>query len=67
MPEMIRHSKSILKLAMDTVDERTRHLTDHIYHMITFAAIVICRLLNAYPEKVASTYNIDELEFLTLT
>ncbi|CAG8907662.1 unnamed protein product [Penicillium nalgiovense] len=64
VPEMIRHSKEIVKLAMDTVDERTRHLTDHIYHMITFAAIVICRLLNAYPEKVASTHNIDELELL---
>ncbi|KAF3027066.1 hypothetical protein E8E15_008137 [Penicillium rubens] len=64
VPELIRHSKAIVKLAMDTVDERTRHLTDHIYHMITFAAIVICRLLNAYPEKVASTYNIDELESL---
>ncbi|KAF9245147.1 hypothetical protein DTO027I6_9214 [Penicillium roqueforti] len=62
--EMIRHSTAIVQLAMDTVDERTRHLTDHIYHMITFAAIVICRLLNAYQEQVASTHNIEELEFL---
>jgi len=62
--EMIRHSTAIVRLAMDTVDERTRHLTDHIYHMITFAAIVICRLLNAYHEQVASTHNVDELESL---
>ncbi|KAJ6150251.1 hypothetical protein N7471_001450 [Penicillium samsonianum] len=62
--EMIRHATAIVQLAMDTVDERTRHLTDHIYHMITFAAIVICRLLNGYQEQVASTHNIDELELL---
>ncbi|KAF4767193.1 hypothetical protein N7455_011444 [Penicillium solitum] len=62
--EMVRHATAIVQLAMDTVDERTRHLTDHIYHMITFAAIVICRLLNAYQEQVASTHNIDELELL---
>lgn len=62
--EMIHHSTEIVQLAMDTVDERTRHLTDHIYHMITFAAIVICRLLNAHQEQVASTHNIDELELL---
>ena len=62
--EMIRHATAIVQLAMDTVDERTRHLTDHIYHMNTFAAIVICRLLNAYQEQVASTHNIDELELL---
>ncbi|KAJ5984949.1 hypothetical protein N7499_008793 [Penicillium canescens] len=62
--EMIRHSTAIVQLAMDTVDERTRHLTDHIYHMITFAAIVICRLSTAYQEQVASTHNIDELDSL---
>ncbi|KAJ5375542.1 hypothetical protein N7517_007548 [Penicillium concentricum] len=62
--EMIRHSTAIVQLAMDTVDERTRHLTDHIYHMITFAAIVICRLLNAYQEQVTSTHKINELELL---
>lgn len=62
--EMIRHSTAIVHLAMDTVDERTRHLTDHIYHMITFAAIVICRLLNAYREQVASTHDADQLDTL---
>ncbi|CAG8018764.1 unnamed protein product [Penicillium salamii] len=62
--EMIRHSTSIVHLAMETVDERTRHLTDHIYHMITFAAIVICRLLNGYREQVASTHDVDQLDSL---
>ncbi|OQE21752.1 hypothetical protein PENSTE_c011G06865 [Penicillium steckii] len=62
--EMIRHSTAILHLPMDTVDEHTRHLSDHIYHMITFAAIVICRLLSSYESQLASTYNIAELDTL---
>lgn len=62
--EMIRHSTSIVRLAMDTVDERTRHLSDHIYHMITFAAIIMCRLLNSYETLLSRTYNITELDSL---
>ncbi|KAJ5092385.1 hypothetical protein NUU61_007255 [Penicillium alfredii] len=61
---MIRHSTGIVHLAMDTVDERTRHLSDHIYHMITFAAIVICRLLHGYEGQLASSHNIEELDAL---
>lgn len=61
---MIRHSTAIIHLAMDTVDNQTRHLSDHIYHMITFAAIVICRLLNAYEEQLSHSHNIAELEAL---
>lgn len=62
--EMIRHSTTIVHVAMDTVDERTRHLSDHIYHMITFAAIIICRLLNSYEEQLSTTFNIEELDAL---
>lgn len=62
--EMIRHSTAIVNLAMDTVDERTRHLSDHIYHMITFAAIVICRLLNSYESQLRRDFNIKELDAL---
>ncbi|CAI7566944.1 unnamed protein product [Penicillium pancosmium] len=62
--EMIRHSTAILHLPMDTVDQHTRHLSDHIYHMITFAAIVICRLLSSYETQLAATYNIAELDTL---
>lgn len=62
--EMIRHSIAIVNLAMDTVDERTRHLSDHIYHMITFAAIIICRLLNSYESQLGMTFNIRELDAL---
>lgn len=62
--EMVRHSTSIIHLAMDTVDDRTRHLTDHIYHMITFAAIVICRLLSSYENQLRSKYDIRILDGL---
>ncbi|CAL5868598.1 uncharacterized protein PFLUO_LOCUS2825 [Penicillium psychrofluorescens] len=62
--EMIRHSTTIIQLAMDTVDDQTRHLSDHIYHMITFAAIVICRLLNVYEGQLTFTHNIAELDSL---
>lgn len=62
--EMIRHSMAIVHLAMNTVDERTRHLSDHIYHMITFAAIIICRLVNSYEHQLSSSYHIAELDDL---
>lgn len=64
--EMVRHSTAIVHLAMDTVDERTRHLSDHIYHMITFAAIIICRLLNSYETQLGLTHNTAELDSLVL-
>ncbi|KAE8404973.1 hypothetical protein BDV37DRAFT_293362 [Aspergillus pseudonomiae] len=65
--EMIRHSTAIIRLAIDTADDRTRHLTDHIYHMITFAAIIICRLLSAYEDQLIQIYNLDELDSLILS
>ncbi|EYE93044.1 fungal specific transcription factor domain-containing protein [Aspergillus ruber CBS 135680] len=67
LSEMIRHSTYIIHLAIDTTDERTRHLSDHIYHMITFAAIIICRLLNGYAEQVSLSHNIAELDSLILS
>jgi hypothetical protein len=65
--EMVRLSVSIIKLALDTADARTRHLSDHIYHMITFAAVTLCRLLHMYEEQVASSHNLLELDSLVLT
>jgi hypothetical protein len=37
LSEMVRLSAAILTLAMETTDLRTQHLSDHIYHVITFA------------------------------
>ncbi|KAJ5618755.1 hypothetical protein N7510_002739 [Penicillium lagena] len=46
--EMIDLSSSIINLAIDTTDDRTRHLTDHIYHIVTFSALTLCRLVHTY-------------------
>lgn len=63
--ESIRLSQSIIQLAIDTTDERTRHLTDHIYHVITFAAITLCRIVYTYESKLrASNYDVAELDHL---
>jgi len=64
--EMIRLSTAIMELAMDTTDERTRHLSDHIYHMITFAAVTMIRLLHKYEELLRSTYDLEDLDGLVL-
>jgi hypothetical protein len=65
--EMTRLSAAIMQLALDTADFRTRHLSDHIYHMITFAAVTLCRLLHMYEDQLASSHNIMELDAIVLT
>lgn len=65
--EMVRLSASIITLSLDSADARTRHLSDHIYHMITFAAVTLCRLLHMYGNQVASTHDVPELDTLILT
>ncbi|KAE8449049.1 hypothetical protein EG329_008637 [Mollisiaceae sp. DMI_Dod_QoI] len=67
LSEMIRLSAAIIQLALDTTDVRTRHLSDHIYHMITFAAVTLCRLLHMYENQLAASHNIIELDSLVLT
>ncbi|KAF2682405.1 hypothetical protein K458DRAFT_307421, partial [Lentithecium fluviatile CBS 122367] len=67
LSEMIRLSTSIIHLAMDTADERTRHLTDHIYHMISFAAVTLCRLLGNYEEQLSASHDLHGLDGLILS
>jgi hypothetical protein len=62
--EMIRISTTIINLAINTTDERTRHLTDHIYHMISFAAVTLSRLLYIYEPQLAMSHDIQGLEGL---
>jgi hypothetical protein len=66
LSEMARLSASIINLAMDTTDDRTKHLSDHIYHMITFAAVTLCRLLNLYEAHLATSHNIADYDKLIL-
>lgn len=67
LSEMVRLSTAIINLAMETADDRTRHLTDHIYHMISFAAVTICRLLNVYEDQLVASYNIGDLDTLIIS
>ncbi|KAF2270506.1 hypothetical protein CC78DRAFT_134379 [Lojkania enalia] len=67
LSEMIRLSTGIMNLAMDTTDERTRHLTDHIYHMISFAAVTLCRLLHNYEAQLSSSHDLHGLDSLILS
>jgi hypothetical protein len=67
LSEMVRLSAAILSLAMATSDDRTKHLSDHIYHMITFAAVTLCRLLHMYEQQLAQAHDIAQLDSLILT
>jgi hypothetical protein len=67
LSEMVRLSTAIINLAMSTTDERTRHLTDHIYHMISFAAVTLCRLLNIYEEQLSLSHDLHRLDEIVLS
>jgi hypothetical protein len=67
LAEMIRLSAATMQLALDTTDERTRHLSDHVFHMITFAAVTLCRLLHMYEDQVVKSHNVADLDSLILT
>jgi len=64
--EMVRLSTAIINLAMNTTDERTQHLTDHIYHMLGFAAITLSRLIHYHEEQLAASYDLHGLDSLIL-
>ncbi|KAH7408203.1 hypothetical protein DE146DRAFT_364745 [Phaeosphaeria sp. MPI-PUGE-AT-0046c] len=60
--EMIRLSSTIINLAINTTDERTQHLTDHHYHMISFAAVTLSRLIHIYEPQLAASHDVLGLE-----
>ncbi|CAI6332092.1 unnamed protein product [Periconia digitata] len=60
--EMIRLSTSIMKCAIESSDHQTPYLTDHIFHMISFAAVTLCRLLHKNEEQLSSTHSIQALD-----
>jgi hypothetical protein len=63
---MVNLAVAIIRLAIDTTDSRTRHLSDHIYHLVTFAAVTLCRILNLYEPQVAAGHDVSELDALIL-
>lgn len=64
LSELIRLATSIINLAMETADERTQHLTDNIYHIVTFSAITLCQLLKNYEEQLRLSHDVPALDGL---
>lgn len=64
LSELIRLATSIINLAMETADERTQHLTDNIYHIVTFSAITLCQLLHNYEEQLRLSHDVPALDGL---
>jgi hypothetical protein len=62
--EMVRLSFELLSSAMSTIDERTKYLTDHIYHMIAFAAVTLTRLLYKYEIQLKTRHDTEKLDAL---
>ncbi|KAK8926928.1 putative transcriptional regulatory protein [Metarhizium anisopliae] len=68
LSEMIRLAETTIKLAINTADERTRHLTDHIYHLITFSALTLCQVIHNYePQLTTAGYDLYVLDSLIYT
>ncbi|KPI35775.1 putative transcriptional regulatory protein [Cyphellophora attinorum] len=64
LSELVRLSTSILNLFLNTDDDRIQHLTDHIYHIFTFAAITLCRLLEAHEARLRKSHDVASLDSL---
>lgn len=52
LEEMIRRCQNIINLVVGTADGRTPHLTDHIYLVVAFAALTLCRLVHTYETQL---------------
>ncbi|KAI6910018.1 hypothetical protein KC318_g3539 [Hortaea werneckii] len=64
LSEMLRLSSGIMQLAIDTADARTKHLTDHVYHMIAFTAVTALRLMSKYGENLQVGRDVRQMETL---
>ncbi|KAI7570535.1 hypothetical protein KC343_g2089 [Hortaea werneckii] len=53
-----------MQLVIDTTDARTKHLTDHVYHVIAFAAVTALRLMSKYREYFQDYADFGEMESL---
>lgn len=65
--KMVQCSISIINIAIETTDDRTRHLTDQIYNIVTFSALTLCRLVHTYESELrAANYDIETLDELVV-
>lgn len=64
LSELIHLTTSILNKAMETADARTQHLTDNIYHILTFSAITLCQLIQRYESQLQQSHDVPALDSL---
>lgn len=48
LENMTTRCRNIISLVAGTTDDRTPHLTDHIYIVVAFSALTLCRLVHTY-------------------
>lgn len=61
--EIVRLSTSIMKLARQFSGPQTPYLTDHIFHMISFASVTLCRLLHTHEDQLSlSQHDVQRLD-----
>ena len=52
LENMIKRCRNIISLVLGTTDDRTPHLTDHIYIVVAFSALTLCRLVHTYETQL---------------
>lgn len=60
--ELVILSLKICNVAQETSDDRTAYLSDHIYHMIAFAALTMCRLLSKHEDLIHHQGDYNQLD-----
>jgi membrane glycosyltransferase len=67
LAKMVNSCIAIINLAIETADDRTRHLTDHIYHVVTFSALTLTTAVHLHEPKLRLLdYDVLELDQLVI-
>lgn len=62
LADVVQSSRAIIDIFLETTDERTRHLTDHVYNVVTFAALTLCRIIqNHHAQLPQAGQDLDTL------
>lgn len=62
LANVVQSCKAIIDIFLETTDDRTRHLTDHVYNVVTFAALTLCRIIqNHHAQLPQAGQDLDTL------
>lgn len=64
LDDLIRLITSILHLVIETVDDRTQYLTDHVYHVVVFSALSLCQVLSKHEVLLRASHDVSLLDSL---